>query len=250
MTITNPRPKEEEAGKYYQSTSYISHTSTAAGIMDYIYLIVRRFTLKWKYSLIKSHIQSGKLLDMGAGTGHFLNYCKSAGIEAYGVEPSQARTSANNNNIFQALNDLPEAKFRVITLWHVLEHVYDLKETLTQLKNKLEENGTILVAVPNLQSFDAKHYQDQWAAYDVPRHVWHFSKESMKALMENNGLHVKEIIPMKLDSYYVSLLSEKNISNGKLSLTGVVKGIWNGLRSNLKAGNEMNYSSLIYIIKK
>ncbi|MEJ0054530.1 MAG: class I SAM-dependent methyltransferase [Bacteroidota bacterium] len=156
-TLTNPRPDENNASKYYQSTSYISHTSAAAGIMDYIYLIIRRFTLRWKYRLIKPHLENNLLLDVGCGTGHFLNHCSKSGVNAFGVEPSpDARAAAQNNQIVESLEQLPDIKFNVITLWHVLEHVYDLEATIIQLKTRLAENGTIFIAVPNLESYDAK----------------------------------------------------------------------------------------------
>ncbi len=251
FTITNPRPPEAQAGKYYQSDSYISHTSAAAGIMDYIYLIMRKFTLIWKYNLIKHQLSTKTLLDMGCGTGNFLNYCVKSGVDAYGVEPSlDAQAIARNKHIVQSLDDLPDSKFNVITLWHVLEHIYNLEGILSQLKTRLAENGTIFIAVPNRESFDADHYKELWAGYDVPRHVWHFSKKDMIALMEKEGLKVKEIIPMKLDAFYVSMLSEKNSNNGKLPLTSTIRAILNALKSNRKAKTEMNYSSLIYLIQK
>jgi 2-polyprenyl-3-methyl-5-hydroxy-6-metoxy-1,4-benzoquinol methylase len=251
MTLTNPRPKENEAGKYYQSTSYISHTAAAAGLMDYIYLIVRGFTLKSKYKLIKPHLHNNLLLDVGCGTGHFLNYCSSNSVSAFGVEPSKAaRDAAHNEHVFTSISEMPSKKFSVITLWHVLEHIYNLEGTICQLKSIMAENGTIFIAVPNLQSFDASKYQELWAAYDVPRHVWHFSKKDMITLIEKQGLKVKQIFPMKLDVFYVSLLSEKYSSNGKLSFVSIAKAIVTGIRSNIKARKETNYSSLIYLIQK
>ncbi|CAN5174300.1 class I SAM-dependent methyltransferase [soil metagenome] len=251
LLITTPRPTHDEAGSYYQSKSYISHTSAAAGIMDYLYLIIRRFTLNWKYNLIKPYLKDNRLLDMGCGTGSFLNHCKRKGINAFGVEPSyDARAAADNNQVVASLNDLQEVKFDVITMWHVMEHVYDLSGTINHLKRRLKENGTIFIAVPNWESFDATHYKELWAAYDVPRHVWHFSKSTMTTLLENEGFALKKIIPMKLDSYYVSMLSERNRTNGKLSITSILKAVLIGFRSNLKASKTMNYSSLIYVAQR
>ncbi len=251
LLITTPRPINDEAGSYYQSKSYISHTAAAAGIMDYLYLIIRRFTLNWKYNLIKASLTGKNLLDMGCGTGSFLNHCKLKGINAFGVEPSlDARNAAESTQVVPTLNDLPEIKFDVITMWHVMEHVYDLSGTINNLKSRLAENGTIFIAVPNWQSFDATHYKELWAAYDVPRHVWHFSKSTMTTLLENEGFVLKKIIPMKLDSYYVSMLSERNQENGKLSITSMFKAVLMGFRSNRKASKTMNYSSLIYVAQR
>ncbi|CAN5598165.1 class I SAM-dependent methyltransferase [soil metagenome] len=251
LVFTNPRPTETDAAMYYKSDSYISHTSAASGFLDYIYLIIRHFTLGWKYRIIKSYLKSDLLLDVGCGTGQFINYCASHNVNAHGVEPSaEAREAAKTDLVVESMDKLPNIKFDVITLWHVLEHIYDLPTTISQLKNKLTENGTIFIAVPNYESFDANHYKELWAAYDVPRHVWHFSKKTMEMLVEKHGFHIKRIIPMKLDSYYVSLLSEKNSSKGKLTLSNTFTALRIGLRSNLKAKSELNHSSLIYQIQK
>lgn len=253
LVLTNPRPAQETAGIYYQATNYISHTSAASGIIDYIYLIFRMLTLRWKLRLIQPYLQGNLLLDVGCGTGHFLKHCKHAGVEIYGVEPSpEARVIATRHNltVVERLEKLPDIKFNVITLWHVLEHIYDLKGTIQELKNRLTENGIIFIAVPNWQSFDSTYYKDQWAGYDVPRHVWHFSKTTMALLLKNAGLRIKKIIPMKLDAYYVSLLSEKYAQNGNLSLVHTLHAITLGYRSNRKGRREMNYSSLIYLVQK
>ena len=253
MLLTNPRPSQKTVGTYYQSTNYISHTSAANGIIDYIYLIFRRLTLLWKLRLIKPYLKENLLLDVGCGTGNFLNHCKHAGVDIYGVEPSpEARIIAarHNLNIVEKMDQLPPFKFNVITLWHVLEHIYDLSGTIQELKNRLAENGIIFIAVPNWQSFDSVHYKEIWAGYDVPRHVWHFSKTTMGLLLKNAGLEIKEIIPMKLDAYYVSLLSEKYAVSGSLSLSHIINAITLGYRSNRKGRREMNYSSLIYLVQK
>ncbi len=251
MVMTNPRPDQHTADTYYQSKSYISHTSTATGLYDYIYLIIRQLTLRWKYSLIKHYVNAGQILDVGSGTGHFLSFCKKQGTEVCGVEPSpDARAKTSAIQVVESLEKLPDIKFNVITLWHVLEHIYDLQSTLEKLKALLNDHGIIFIAVPNWQSFDATHYKEKWAAYDVPRHVWHFSKDNMETLIKNSGLRLKKIIPMKLDSYYVSLLSEKNRANGQMSPSIALKGFMRGYQSNLKATTSMNYSSLIYLVQK
>jgi len=249
FTVTSPRPTEKEAGKYYQSNDYISHSTTVQSFFDRIYLFVRHFTLKWKYELVSPYINNGALLDFGCGTGAFLTYCSNKGIKTSGIEPSeQARQHLTKLEVYPNWESLPEGKFDVITLWHVLEHIYPLHETIRFLKSRLSTTGTIFIAVPNRKSADAEHYQEYWAAYDVPRHIWHFSQENMRTLLDQAGLQLRETIPMKVDSYYVSLLSEKYKNHGSHSLSTITKAILNGYRSNDKARQTSNYSSLIYRI--
>lgn len=253
LLFTNPRPENSDLGKYYESKDYTSHTTDNRGIIDRIYRIARKFTLQWKYQTITESKTKNtlKILDYGCGTGDFLNYCKEKGNIVEGIEPNEkARKIAQGKNIpvHEQLPNSPQ-KFDVITLWHVLEHIPDLNQTLLQLHQRLDENGIMFIAVPNYQSNDAKVYQEKWAAYDVPRHLWHFSKNTMKALIEKNGFQLENIIPMKLDSYYVSLLSEK-YRQGKVSPVSFVSAMYQGLTSNLKAKENTNYSSLIYKLRK
>ncbi len=213
---------------------------------------MRRFSLRWKYGLIKPYLHSGPLLDYGAGTGHFLHEVKRNGHPVYGVEPSEdARKKIGKGiSVVSGLHELPNQTFDVITLWHVLEHVYRLRETIQELKVRLADRGTIFIAVPNRASYDAQYYQSVWAAYDVPRHLWHFTKDHMAALVQKEGLTIKQVIPMKLDAYYVSLLSERYKSGGTMTPLGMIRAIWIGLKSNLKGKNQTNQSSLIFVVQK
>ncbi len=253
LLLTNPRPTESSAPSYYQSSQYISHQSESSGLFDYIYLTLRRLALRWKYRLVKPYLLHRTILDFGCGTGAFLHYCRQQGNNVFGVEPSnEARAIAKNQNLplSDTIKKLPDQKFDVITLWHVLEHVYDLTGTLQALKARLNDHGIIFIAVPNHESYDAVSYRSLWAAYDVPRHIWHFKRESMTRLLDNNGLRVKEIFPMKLDAYYVSMLSEKYKAGNRLGLQHAVPGIFTGWKSNRRARLDKNYSSLIYIAEK
>ena len=148
------------------------------------------------------------------------------------------------------MSAVPQTKFQVITLWHVLEHVYPLQATLQTLKDKLADHGTIFIAVPNRESQDAKYYGEAWAAYDVPRHLWHFTKTSMAKLLEGSGLRIQEIVPMKLDAYYVSLLSAKYSNDGRFTFFGSLNAMLVALRSNLLGAKSRNQSSLIFVVKK
>jgi len=253
LLFTNPRPDSKQIGKYYDSELYVSHSSKSNNLINSIYKIARHFTLRNKHNLIKKYsLENKTLLDYGSGTGHFLSFCKNKDWNVTGIEPNKvAREKANKNTknaVLENINTIDnDTKFQIITLWHVLEHVEDLNKLLIKLTSLLNKKGTLIIAVPNPESWDAKKYKLHWAGYDVPRHLYHFSQDSIKTLMKNHKLKIKEILPMKLDSYYVSMLSEKykNKSNNYF------RAVINGYKSNRYAKkNNKNYSSLIYIIQK
>lgn len=254
LIITNPQPGIEDLARYYLSENYISHTNKSASFLDLIYRLSRTFTLNWKHELIRkySNKNATTLLDYGCGTGDFLKKCLEKGYEVQGVEPSQiARKTAKEKTgvtIESELNSLTR-KIDIITAWHVLEHVPDVRGTMSRLRDAMDENSTIFVAVPNASSFDAIKYKTYWAGYDVPRHLWHFSKVNMKQLLENAGFELIKIIPMKLDSFYVSILSEKYLAQS-LNPFSILRGVLTGLQSNLKGRQNQNQSSLIYIARK
>ena len=255
--LTSPVPGPSELPEYYKSDTYISHSPKATTWIDRIYLTARGFTLKWKLQLIQNyltHSDSNNLLDYGCGTGEFLKSCKSAGFQVQGIEPSEKGRNqsmlATSQSIYGTISELPADNFQVITLWHVLEHITDLNQTLSQLNKKLTHTGTIFIAVPNHNSWDATHYQNHWGAYDVPRHLWHFSQADMQSLLAKHSLKIIDKIPMKLDAFYVSLLSEKYRNNGKLNFSGLFSAFYNGIKSNLLARKNLEYSSLIYVVRK
>lgn len=247
--FTNPIPTIDKIGEYYKSESYISHSSTNKGLINKLYQRVRKHTLKQKVKLVGRLANGKAVLDIGAGTGHFLNACTEAGFNALGLEPdADARTFAESNfsaNIkpLDELHSLENNSRDVITMWHVLEHVYDLRKDLDKITEILKADGTLVVAVPNMSSFDAKHYKEFWAAYDLPIHLYHFTPDDIKRLFDQYNMEVKETLPMKFDSYYVSMLSEKYKGGN------IIRAFWNGWRSNLKAKTG-TYSSQIYILKK
>jgi 2-polyprenyl-3-methyl-5-hydroxy-6-metoxy-1,4-benzoquinol methylase len=253
--MTSPRPTDERIGSYYVSDKYISHTNKAASVIDKVYLLARNYTLQWKLDLVNSALsgRQKKILDYGCGTGEFLKKCQDDHWQVSGVEPSssarQQSSLLTGAVIAEKIQELPEKDFNVITLWHVLEHVSDPNGIITEIKKRLTQDGTIFIAVPNYKSWDGSHYKEFWAGYDVPRHLWHFSQQTMKALIEKNSLKLNRIIPMKLDSFYVSMLSEK-YKNNNSSAAGILKAIVNGIKSNWRARNDQEYSSLLYVIKK
>jgi 2-polyprenyl-3-methyl-5-hydroxy-6-metoxy-1,4-benzoquinol methylase len=246
---TNPIPPENEIGKYYKSEKYISHTDTSKGIINKLYHLVRNITLKSKLELINKLSLKGKILDIGCGTGHFLKECKNNGWQVDGTEPdNEARKLAEelthskiSETVFGNKN---LNSYNIISLWHVLEHIHKLNETLEQVKKLLKEDGHIIIAVPNCDSIDSKYYKEFWAAYDVPRHLYHFTQETIEKLLKNHGLRIIKKTPMIFDSFYVSMMSEK-YKNGN-----IFNAVITGLKSNIKGKNKLNYSSIIYVAEK
>ena len=255
LRFTKDAPPEEKIGHYYQSENYISHSNTRKGIVNSLYHTVRNHTLSTKFNLIKkaTALKKGHHLDIGAGTGAFVQYMNTHGWESEGIEPDEkAREQALTHHATSLLpaesfeTILPETQ-DAITMWHVLEHVHDLYPYLQQIKNILKPQGLVFIAVPNYTSYDAVKYGTNWAAYDVPRHLYHFSPASMQWLLKAAGFKLEKMIPMWWDSYYISLLSEK-YSAGKSSL---LKGFFTGAVSNMRAiGNNNKCSSLIYVAGK
>jgi SAM-dependent methyltransferase len=250
LGVTTPRPTDEELGRYYQSDEYISHSGNSSGLIGTLYKAARRITLGWKQKLVEAHASKSSILDYGCGTGEFLKHMQSRGWSIAGVEPSPvAREKAESLTQIKIVETLSacQGKFAAITLWHVLEHVPNLNETLTQFKQLLDKSGTVFIAVPNYKSPDGEHYKKYWAGFDVPRHLWHFSSKSMNHLLEANGFKVIATKPMILDAFYISLLSEKYKGSG--ALKQYVNAFINGLRSNRRAKKNTNFSSLIYIAR-
>lgn len=251
--FTNPRPDNERLSDYYKSEDYISHTNTSKGIISKLYHVVRNYTLKKKLELVSAYVSRGTILDYGCGTGMFLKTCSDAGWEAFGMEPDSGARKIASEMKLSTYEDkktltlsLDNKQLDAITLWHVLEHVTDLEETLNFFKAKLKPNGVLIIAVPNHTSYDAKHYGEFWAAYDVPRHLYHFEINTVSKLLSQYGFKLSDTKPMKFDSFYVSMLSEKYKTGSIKYLSAFI----NGLKSNLKANQAKDYSSVIYVFKK
>ena len=253
FTFTNPSPEGENLANYYKSDMYISHTNNSNGTFKWMYQKTRTYAIHRKIRFLKKIKKEGTHLDIGCGTGEFLNACKKNGYKTAGIEPSKtARKKAiENYNLSITKNtDLAQynnAEFDTISMWHVLEHVEDLNGTLIQLKRILKPKGKLLIAVPNHKSWDAKYYKEFWAAWDVPIHLWHFSKMTIKHLFENSSFKLIKSKPMIFDSYYVSLLSEEFICGKKK----FIKSFFIGLISNLYGiFTKRGHSSTIYVFEK
>ena len=251
MMVTFPAPEVSELPEFYKSEAYISHTDSKKSVFDKIYQGVKRHMLNRKLRWIeKEKVQPGRILDIGAGTGDFLARAEKKGWEISGVEPSAgARELASKKGILLADNSegFPSDSFDVITLWHVLEHVPNLEKQIQELDRLLKKDGILIVAVPNFKSFDAYKYKNEWAGFDVPRHLWHFSRNSIERIFTEFSFELVKVEPLKFDSYYVSLLSENN--SGKNPF-GFVKGLFNGLLSNSIARKTKEYSSVVYFLQK
>lgn len=250
--FTNPRPTNDNLPDFYKSINYISHSDTKKGFVSQVYHLVRKYTLNQKLKLLQANVAVANLLDYGCGTGMFLKQANAKGWNSFGTEPDEGARDLSNSNkklAFENKQELnafdPLITFNAITLWHVLEHVTDLPETLNFFKQKLNPNGVLIIAVPNYNSYDAKHYKAHWAAYDLPRHLYHFEAKTISQLLAKYGFALHETYPMKFDSFYVSMLSEKYLSDR----INYLKAFLVGLRSNLKAKKASDYSSVIYVFK-
>ncbi|GAB6011016.1 class I SAM-dependent methyltransferase [Viscerimonas tarda] len=255
FAFTQDFPAEGEIGKYYDAPEYVSHSDTQKGIINTLYHLARKSALNSKAALLKkvSGKQTGSALDIGAGTGYFLNRIKEDGWNITGIEKSaSAREYAKEKfglDLYDsdALFQLPEKTQDIVTLWHVLEHLEKLNETMQRIHQLLKDDGTAIIALPNKSSLDARHYKGLWAAYDVPRHLWHFSPSDFQGLAEKNGFCVVAQKPMYFDVFYISMLSEKNRKMPLASFAGLLKGGIFFLRS---LSDVKKCSSIIYVLKK
>lgn len=253
--FTQDIPDQESIGPYYQSEDYISHSDTKTGIVNRLYHWGRSLMLQRKLNLVKAHAVLNKVLDVGSGTGYFLDFLQKNQYQAFGVEADPgARTYAEEQFGVQVkapealLKDQLDGPFGAITMWHVMEHVHEPDLYLQKFHHLLADQGALLIAVPNYISHDGQHYQDFWAGYDVPRHLWHFTPKSMQALVARNGFQVAEKIKMPLDPFYVSMLSEKYQNKGAM---GLATAAFQGLQTHFKSLKNVDQaSSLIYVIKK
>ncbi|MDP5027464.1 MAG: class I SAM-dependent methyltransferase [Flavobacterium sp.] len=246
---THPQPTLDKLGSYYEFEDYISHTDGKRTAFEKMYHFIKRKAIRDKVSLINSYQPlKGRILDIGAGTGDFLLECKNQNWDILGIEPNdKAKGIALGKGIKfgDTIEKLESNSFDVITMWHVLEHVPDVEHQVAELKRLLKPSGTIIIAVPNFKSYDANHYGAFWAAYDVPRHLWHFSKTAIEKLFDNQNMNLEDVKPMWFDSFYVSLLSEK-YKTGKMNF---ISGFFIGFISNLSGFFKKEFSSHIYVLK-
>lgn len=254
FSFTNPRPYVNEMARYYASPDYISHSNRSSGLKERIYQIARRRAIRGKHNLIVRYQPNGRVLDVGCGTGHFLAYVASRGYSVQGVEPNTvAREQAIREHalsVVPSLSDITaQENIHVVTMWHVLEHVSDLRATFKRLYALLSLGGLLVIAVPDRESWDASHYGTDWAAWDVPRHLSHFRRADVRTLLHEHGFELLEIRRMWLDAYYIALLSEGYRGRSPLLAfpLALLKGSWSNLLALL--GSRPTSSSL-YIARK
>ena len=252
LLFTEPRPKPEDIGNYYQSEEYYSHQENKTGFVPRVYETVKKVNIRHKAKIATEDKPIGKMLEIGCGVGDFLQEMEQQGWDCTGIEPSdEAKAIAKNKVKAQLLlpnkiSQLPDKSFDLITMWHVLEHVDNLKEEIYHLQRLLKEGGRLVLALPNFKSDDAKYYKEYWAAYDVPRHLNHFCRESISSIFKNSGLKLKKIEKLVWDAYYISYMSEK-YQHHSLPL---LKGTFRGFVSNIKACHSGEWSSLVYVLER
>jgi 2-polyprenyl-3-methyl-5-hydroxy-6-metoxy-1,4-benzoquinol methylase len=253
--FTQDHPDENSIGRYYESEDYISHNDSAGGLSNLLYRLSRRSMLKKKRGLVRriSGLRTGNLLDIGSGTGHFLSEMKEAGWSVRGIEiNSKAREFSASQfglevNSPEQISSLLPNSFDCITLWHVLEHFQHPFRYASEIQRLLKPGGFCIMALPNCSSYDAMHYKEFWAAYDVPRHLWHFTPETFLIFVDKAGFKLVETRSLPLDVFYISALSEKYRGSAIHFLKGMIKGFWFAV---LSLFNKEKCSSMIYIIKK
>lgn len=253
--FTQGHPGEAESQKYYESQEYVSHDDKAKGLTNSLYYLARTIMLRKKRNLVikMTGLKQGSLLDTGCGTGHFAGVMKKAGWDVTGIEPNlKAREYAAERFGIKTLAagetaSLADSSYDCATLWHVLEHIHDLKGYTRDLYRILKPDGVCLVALPNTSSYDCRHFGEYWAAWDVPRHLWHFNPGSFIPFATAAGFLTEEIRPMPLDILYISVLSSRYKGSSFPLLTGMLKGSWFLLKSLV---NRQTSGSLIYVLSK
>ena len=252
LLYTMPRPDKDKIGAYYKSEAYYSHQENKKGFIPKVYERVKSINLKHKYRLATNGMQPGKLLDIGCGVGDFLHTAEMHGWECIGVEPSEdAKTIAQKRMkgtiiTSEELESFSDGAFDVITMWHVLEHVDDLKWQVAQLQRLVKPSGRVVIAVPNYKSYDGQFYKEHWAAYDVPRHLNHFNRITLSKIFKTSSLELVKMDKLKWDAYYISYLSEQ-YRHHSLPL---VRGLYRGFISNCKARRSGEWSSLVYVFER
>lgn len=220
VAFLNPRPTRQSIAEFYKNAAYQPFLSTQSNLSlwDRLYRWVRVYTIRSKRKKIEKLKTGGLLLDVGCGTGEFLNEMQSSGWQVTGLEmdreAAEFAEKTYHLNVFRgdlSASSFAGSSFDVITLWHVLEHLPNPKESLKQAKDLLKEDGWLLIACPDIASLDARFYQKHWVALDAPRHLLHFEPKSMAALCDSVALQMREIQQLPLDAFYNCLMSEQLI---------------------------------------
>lgn len=252
LILTNPFPEEKIIGRYYQSDDYFSHPGKKKSMLKEVYKTVRFFNIRRKFNMIKPWRGSGKVLDIGCGSGEFLAYCKEKGMDVTGLEPNNEAREYASGLLGKAvlrpeqLDSLPDKSFDIVSMWHVLEHVEDGRKQLRELHRLLKADGVAVIALPNTASDDCAYYREYWAGWDLPRHLYHFNRSAISQLASKQGFHLVKEHGLFWDAFYIAMLS----SRYQKMKFAFFAGIWQGMKSNVKALGSKEYSSLVYVFKK
>ena len=255
LAFTQNVPDEKEIDRYYESPTYISHSNTSKGLVNRVYHIVRRIMLQKKARKVEmlTGLKNGRLLDYGAGTGHFARLMKTRGWSVTAIEKNgKARELALKEFGFEmlpveALSTIKDKELDVVTMWHVMEHIQEPDKMWDELHRILDDRGIAIIAVPNSASYDALKYKEYWAAYDVPRHLWHFTPSTIAQWGEKHGFVLDGQYTMPFDGFYISMLSEQY----KGSRLHTIRGFWNGFKGWLaQCRRRSASSSIIYVFGK
>jgi 2-polyprenyl-3-methyl-5-hydroxy-6-metoxy-1,4-benzoquinol methylase len=253
--FTQDYPEEAVIGKYYESESYISHSDTSEGLSNKLYRLARRIMLTRKKNLVTdiTRLNSGRILDIGSGTGYFTAAMKEAGWQSEGIEINEKAREFSRSHFGleiqtpDKLQTIPAGSYDCVTLWHVLEHFHDPYQFTSEIFRILKPGSYCIIALPNCSSFDAEYFGQYWAAWDVPRHLWHFTPETFKVFASKSGFELVSIRNLPLDVFYISILSSKYKGSGISIISGMARGSWWFFKTLFRKSRS---SSVIYILKK
>jgi len=256
LIFTVDPPLGENIGRYYESDDYLEHSNRKNDLFSKMYSWGRDLMFGYKYGIIKKLGPKGKILDIGAGSGYYLNFMSKKGYEVQGIEMSErARNHAKSEHGLHIHPDEMfhnrdfKQKFDMISLWHVMEHLYDLNKVMKRFDELLNPNGSLVIALPNYNALEVQTYKKYWNGWDVPRHLWHFSPQSIRKLVGNHGFEITSMHTMPLDPLFNTLLTNKYrkgnplvnvLRMGTVGVASLIQGFFNVEKA----------SSIIYIIKR
>jgi len=210
--------------EHYQAEGYdpFQEVESGSSLSQKLYALAKPFGLSWKRRLVSRYLpHPGSLLEIGTGTGSFLDTMHKGGWEVQGCEKDDnaarfAREKLHLDVFNGDLSDVKDLKesYDAVTFWHSLEHIHRIKENLSVVKKVIKQDGRLFIALPNPDSCDAAIYANRWVAWDAPRHLWHFKPSAMEGLLRQYGFRLIRCHAMPLDPFYNSLLSEFLHSGG------------------------------------
>jgi SAM-dependent methyltransferase len=251
LIYLNPRPTEQAILKYYQAADYDPHSEGGHGLSGKLYRLARFLNTLLKLHWLSSFSGPRRALDVGCGTGYFLQMLRKKGWEVAGVEPVPVAQRLAQQKGLNVVSRLDEAQgpFGVITLWHVLEHLHNPADTLRQLDRLLAADGWLLLSMPNPLCLDAQYFGPSWVAYDAPRHLVHYRPQDVEHLARQTGFTIFRLAMLPFDPVYNVFLSLQQSTS--LSLSQIISGPSMGIRSLLDGIRHPKLaSSPVYFFRK